>query len=93
MIKQLQRDLNRFLGGKPKRAPDLERKDREGFKRLAADNGLKWSKSLDGYIEIDPTVNWPRGLSFAHYGWPESHERLKHCLRHPEAVVDGYYSE
>jgi hypothetical protein len=92
-MRTLQRELGRFLGAGRKREPDLDRSPRAKFKRLAAREGWQWSKSHDGYIEIDATVAWPRGLSFAFRNWPEALATVEACLADPALVVDGYYSE
>lgn len=94
-MRQLQRELGRLFGAG--RAPRYRDKDsdnaRAKFKRLAVKHGLAWSKSHDGYIEIDATIAWPRGLVFAHHDWPDSLARLEHCLERPEDCAEGSYSE
>lgn len=64
------------------------------FRHLARQHGLTYRVTRDGYIEVDPTALWPRGLMTAHYDWTETETRVRYALARPGAVdADGYYTE
>lgn len=93
-MRQLQTTLNRFLGGgRPPRQPDLQAKPRRAFVRLAAQRGLSWSKTRDGYLEVEKCAAFPEGLVTAFHGWDDALSRVEHCLAHPEAAATGEFVE
>lgn len=91
----LQRELGRFLGGgKRRREPDLDRKEREAFKRLAKQHGFTFKKTSDGYLETTPFPGFLKGFNTAFHNWPETLERLEACIADPSIMDDdGYYTE
>jgi hypothetical protein len=91
---KLQRMLNDMLRGPRPRRADPEARERAAFRRLANKHGLAFKKCRDGYVEAPATEQFPKGIAFAHYDWPESLERLRYVLDNPSALDDdGYYSE
>jgi hypothetical protein len=93
-MKQLQRELNRWLGNGRPRAVDHQARERAAFRRLAAKTGLAFVKSSDGYLEAPATGQFPLGIAFAHHGWPESLDRLRAILADPGLLdAHGYFSE
>lgn len=52
---------------------------------------LKYKKASDGYIEIEPSDDFPDGLTFLFDGWDDAYDMLMRAFRHPEDISeDGY---
>lgn len=66
-------------------------KERGRFVAECRRHKLKWKRASDGYIEIEPSDDFPDGLTFMFDGWDDAYEMLMRGFRHPEDISeDGY---
>lgn len=94
-MKTLQGLLNDALGTGKRKAPRTDKGAYNAFRKLARKEGFSYKVDrVDGFIDIEPFGGFPKGISTAHYNWPETLERVEYVLKNPETLdADGCYSE